>query len=220
LTVGAGGGQLRAVHFPACIIDNFLGPEACARLHAFAMDRQAEFVPSRVHTSAKHQVIDTQLRDSLSYAGSFGTLMAPFHASLEASYDRIAAELGAGAFERVPTELHMAAHGDGQYLGRHIDIGNSMTGSTVAQRRVVTLIYYFHARPGAFGGGELAVYPMVGDIPRTIEPRADRLVAIPSFAPHEILPVTVPGGRFADSRFALVSWLVRPQASTSPGTAP
>lgn len=208
------------MRFPVCIFDDFLGPEACARLHAFAVDKQAEFVPSRVHTSAKYQVIETQLRDSLSFAGSFGAEMAPFHAGLAASYERIAAALGTGAFERVPTELHMAAHGDGQYLGRHIDIGPSTTGSVVAQQRVVTLIYYFHARPGAFGGGELAVYPMVGEVPQVIEARADRLVALPSFAPHEVLPVTVPGGGFADSRFALVSWLVRPQAPTSPGTAP
>ncbi|MCM0000989.1 MAG: 2OG-Fe(II) oxygenase [Erythrobacter sp.] len=199
------------MHFPVCIIDDFLGSEACSRLLAFAVGRQAEFAPSRVHTTEKHQIIETQLRDSLSYPGPFGTLMAPFHAGLDASYDRIAAAIGAGAFERVPTELHMVAHRHGQYLGRHIDTGTSTTGSMLAQNRVVTLIYYFHDHPRAFGGGDLVVYPMTGDDPQVIEARSDRLVALPSFAPHEILPVDLPDGRFADSRFALVSWLVRPQ---------
>lgn len=205
------------MHFPACIIDNFLGSEACSQLLAFAVDRQAEFAPSRVHTNEKRDVIETQLRDSLSYAGPFGIEMAPFHAALDASYDRIAAAIGAGPFERVPTELHMVAHGHGQYLGRHIDTGTSTTRSMLAQNRVVTLIYYFHDHPRVFSGGDLAVYPITGDDRQLIEPRADRLVALPSFAPHEILPVELPGSRFVDSRFALVSWLVRLQAPMSPG---
>ena len=207
------------VRFPVCIIDDFLGSDACARLHAFAVDNEAAFAPSRVHTREQRQVIQTGLRDSFTFSGSFGPQMAPFHARLDESYDRIAARLGTGLFERNPTELHMVAHRDGQYLGRHIDTQTSPTPSAPVNNRVMTLIYYFNREPRAFTGGDLVIYPMIGDAHEVIAPRADRLVAIPSFAPHEILPVEVPGNRFADARVALVSWLVRPPAAASPAGA-
>lgn len=211
--------HVTAVRFPVCIIDDFLGADACVRLHAFAVENQARFAPSKVHSDGQRHVVKQELRDSLSYSGTFGAEMTPFHVALEASYDRIAAEVGTNAFDRTPTELHMVAHLHGQYLGRHIDTAISTTEGMLAHERLVTVIYYFHARPGAFSGGELVVYPMMGEGRQIIEPRPDRLVAIPSFAPHEIIAVDVPDKRFADSRFALVSWLARKRARVASASA-
>jgi Rps23 Pro-64 3,4-dihydroxylase Tpa1-like proline 4-hydroxylase len=42
-----------------------------------------------------------------------------------------------------------------------------------------------------------------------LEPRNNRLIAFPSFVPHEVRRVACPSGEFADSRFAINVWLSR-----------
>jgi Rps23 Pro-64 3,4-dihydroxylase Tpa1-like proline 4-hydroxylase len=39
-----------------------------------------------------------------------------------------------------------------------------------------------------------------------IEPGQNRLVAFPSWAPHEVMPISCPSRRFIDSRFAVNCW--------------
>jgi Rps23 Pro-64 3,4-dihydroxylase Tpa1-like proline 4-hydroxylase len=198
------------VLFPVCIIDDFLGPEASAGLVDFAIGNEARFAAARVHTSDTRNTIDAGFRDSMSFTGDFGPVIAPFRAALDASYDRIAADVGTNHFEREPTELHMAAHRDGQFLPRHIDM---LTGKAlVKDQRAVSLVYYCNRTPRAFSGGDLVMYAMMGGGRQVIEPQHDRLVAFPSFAPHEIERVEVLGNRFADARFALVAWMRRPAA--------
>ena len=196
--------------FPVCIIDDFLGAEASARLVDFALANEARFAAARVHTSDKRNTIDQGFRDSVTFTGDFGPVIAPFHAALDAAFDRIAAEIGTNQFVRQPSELHMAAHRHGQHLPRHIDTLTGRAEPLVKDQRAASLVYYCHRTPRAFSGGNLVMYAMVGDGRRVIEPRHDRLVAFPSFAPHEIERVEVPGNRFADARFALVAWLRRP----------
>lgn len=204
-----------SVLFPVCIIDDFLGAAASAALVDFARENEASFAAARVHTSDKRNTIDKGFRDSVSFTGDFGPVIAPFLAALDAAYDRIAAEAGTSLFERQPSELHMAAHRHGQHLPRHIDTLTGRTPALVRDQRMVSLVYYCHRTPRVFSGGNLVMYPMVGDARQVIEPRHDRLVAFPSFAPHEIERVEVPGDRFADARFALVSWLRRPSAEAA-----
>lgn len=196
--------------FPVCIIDDFLGPQASAGLVDFALANEARFAPARVHTNDARNTLDTGFRDNVSFTGDFGPVIAPFLAALDASYDRIAAEVGTNQFERRPTELHMAAHRDGQQLPRHIDTLTGRAEALVKDQRAVSLVYYCHCTPRAFSGGNLVMYAMTGGGRQVIEPRHDRLVAFPSFAPHEIERVEVPGNRFADARFALVAWMRRP----------
>ena len=74
---------------------------------------------------------------------------------------------------------------------------------------MVSAVYYFHRQPRGFSGGQLAIYPIDAGDAATIEPMHDRLVVFPSFAPHEVLPVTVPGNAFADARFSINCWLRR-----------
>lgn len=196
--------------FPVCIIDDFLGPQASAGLVDFALANEARFAPARVHTNDARNTLETGFRDNVSFTGDFGPVIAPFLAALDARYDRIAAEVGTNQFERRPTELHMAAHRDGQHLPRHIDTLTGRAEALVKDQRAVSLVYYCHRTPRAFSGGNLVMYAMTGGGRQVIEPRHDRLVAFPSFAPHEIERVEVPGNRFADARFALVAWMRRP----------
>jgi len=42
-----------------------------------------------------------------------------------------------------------------------------------------------------------------------IEPGRNGPLMFPSWAPHEVMPVNCPSGRFADSRFAINCWVYR-----------
>ncbi len=52
--------------------------------------------------------------------------------------------------------------------------------------RALTLVYYFHASPKRFEGGELRLYARDGFV--DLAPVCDRLVAFPSASSHEVRP--------------------------------
>lgn len=104
--------------------------------------------------------------------------------------------------------MELAAHGDGDFYRRHID--TFIRGEVTGTDRVLTAVYYFHARPKAFTGGELRLHsfrsPDDGGSWVDIEPAHDSLLLFPAWAPHEVRPVSCPGGDFAQSRFAINCW--------------
>ena len=116
-------------------------------------------------------------------------------------------------------ELELVAHNDGAYYRRHMD---TATGSNWALQgaRVLSAVYYLFRRPKGFDGGQLRLHPFGdgGGEPGAldIEPQHNALVVFPSWAAHEVLPVSCPSGRFADSRFAVNIWFrtLAPSASS------
>src|SRR5262249_43378463 len=124
---------------------------------------------------------------------------------------RLIAELGITSL--VPSnhiELELVAHGNGAFFKRHID---TFTGAAAndKSKRLISGVYYFHSEPKAFSGGVLRLYRFGrvenGDDFIDIQPEQNVLVAFPSWAPHEVLPVTCPSGRFADARFSVNCWI-------------
>ena len=115
------------------------------------------------------------------------------------------AELRLTPFEVSKVELELVAHGDGAFYKRHID---TATARDAAHLRVLSGVYYLHREPRAFSGGALRLYA-IGNNARfvDIEPVCNALLVFPAWAPHEVLPVSVPSGRFADARFAINCWL-------------
>lgn len=93
--------------------------------------------------------------------------------------------LGMRPFTRSHVQVELVAHGDGASYARHID---TVTGSVQPQ-------------------GPRRLHALMGDKITDIEPAHDLMVAFPSWMPHEVMPVSVPGGRFEDSRFAMNIWL-------------
>ncbi len=82
--------------------------------------------------------------------------------------------------------------------------------------RELSFVYFFHAEPRQFYGGELRLYDnrrvrgvAHADSSQLLSPRQDMLVIFPSDAPHELLPVRVPSGQFSDSRFTINGWIHR-----------
>lgn len=141
-----------------------------------------------------------------------GPHLPAFRTALHRAFGAIYPALGMAAFDLAEIEIRLAAHTDGDFFSPHRD---TLTGSDrrfTMRDRMITAVYYFHQQPRAFAGGELRIYPFNATAPLLVEPRDNRLVAFPSFMLHEVLPVTVPGGGFANSRFSVSCWYDRNRA--------
>ena len=114
-------------------------------------------------------------------------------------------------FEPSEVELELVANNDGAFFKPHIDtfIGDARKAS----ERMLSAVYYFYAEPKAFSGGALRLYSFgTMEAREQIHRRAARanmLVVFPSWASHEVLPVSCPSGRFSDSRFNVNCWVYR-----------
>lgn len=120
-------------------------------------------------------------------------------------------------------ELEIAAHGDGAYFRPHLDIPVGQDrlplGAWEGEDRALSAVLYFHREPKRFSGGELRLYRFGSTLdcdgaePGSyvdLEPLNNTLVAFPSWALHEVRPVSCPSGDFMDYRFALNCWYCRP----------
>lgn len=101
-------------------------------------------------------------------------------------------------------EHQVAASNDGDYFRAHIDGGPDDT-------REITFVYFLHSEPRRFSGGELIIRSST-----VVQPQGDSLVVFPSCSVHEVLPVRVPSGAFADSRFTVTGWIHRHTLVNSP----
>jgi Rps23 Pro-64 3,4-dihydroxylase Tpa1-like proline 4-hydroxylase len=101
-------------------------------------------------------------------------------------------------------EYQVAASNDGDYFRAHIDGGPDDT-------REITFVYFLHSEPRRFSGGELTIRSST-----VVQPQGDSLVLFPSCSVHEVLPIRVPSGAFADSRFTVNGWIHRHTLVNSP----
>lgn len=201
--------------FPAAIIDDFLGPERARELLDFALRHEADFVPSAI-TSKGDTIVKSATRMSLSFGGDLSAAIAPFAAAIERECEALREATGCGPFGRELADLELVAHLDGHRFKRHVDTASGENRMLTPADRVMSLVYYLHAEPKAFSGGNLVMHALMGDERKVIESRHDRLVAFPSIAPHEVEPIQLPGNAFADGRFSVVCWLGRPRSDQAP----
>ncbi len=112
-------------------------------------------------------------------------------------------------------DTQITASNDGDFFKVHQD--NSSVEPLDVALREVSYVYYFHAEPKAFGGGQLKLYDSENGQAltsekrrtRTITPSQNTLVLFPSSYDHEVLPVRCPTGKFANSRFTVNGWIIR-----------
>ena len=197
---------------PFRVLEGFLDAAEAERLLAHVAGREAAFTGTQVGDKGAAR-LDPAVRVSTSIddLGEFRPLIGD---RLKGMAQALTAELKLSPFRAARVELELVAHGDGAFFKRHID---TQTATERSHVRVLSGVYYFHRQPKGFGGGALRLYA-IGDPARfaDIEPAHNTLVVFPSWAPHEVLPVTCPSGQFMDSRFAINCWLhARP-----PGAAP
>jgi len=106
-------------------------------------------------------------------------------------------------------EAQVTASIDGSFFGVHTDAAEKVP------KRYLTYVYYFNRSPKGFTGGELRVYDDLlrnnklarAETFQVIEPLHNRMVLFWSRVMHEVMPVRVPSGRFADARFTVNGWV-------------
>ena len=199
---------VKSAHVPLLVEDGFMGAKFAADLCAFAVAHGAAFKRAIVARPNVERELDLASRRSFTMAGDLGGLGAQF-------LERVAE---AGVFEALGMkpvaephhEFLLSAHRDGDFFTPHTDVVVSGDRAFLGYDRLVTLTYYAHLPQARFEGGELVLHGLFGHgEPEVIEPRNDRLVAFPSFAPHEVRKVMQPDAPFAEARFALTCWLGR-----------
>jgi Rps23 Pro-64 3,4-dihydroxylase Tpa1-like proline 4-hydroxylase len=179
-----------------------LGHTQARALLDYAIENQKRFEPTTIRTGAGKHAVDSERRSSrmIKDLGPFTRLLRE---RILQTLPAISAELGVPAVDPRVLEIEMVAHGEGAFYRRH----NDMLGRSVLLSRRISMVYYFHRLPKAFTGGELRFYSLGGAEHVDIEPRSDRLVAFPSWAPHSVERVCVPNNEFSYARFALNIWI-------------
>ena len=201
----------KAILPPHSIRRDFLPPELVGELLAYALANEERFVASGVgqHDTAR---IDSAMRRSSKLAdlGRYKPLLRERLAPLAPG---LTAELKTSPFEAAKIEVELVAHGDGAFYLPHLDTQQVAATDPRRVQRMLSRVYYFHAKPKAFGGGELRLHETIPKSPDgafvDVEPLHNSLVSFPAWMRHEVRPVSVPSRRFADSRFAINIWFNR-----------
>lgn len=193
------------------IIDQFLEPDLLRDLLDYTLRSEDRFISSRVNDEGVDGV-QQQHRIALTCKDALGPLTSRFEAVAMARFEELCRGTGVPVFDVAKLELELAAHGDGAFYLPHLDTITGRGRSVKNTDRILTGVFYFHREPQAFSGGNLGVHPLGGGaICDEIEPRQNRIAAFASFVLHQVLPVSVPSGKFADYRFAVNVWYRRAQ---------
>jgi predicted 2-oxoglutarate/Fe(II)-dependent dioxygenase YbiX len=198
-------------------LTDVLAPQALRTLLDWTLANEAAFKPSRV--TGGGYAPDIRVSDRVKNVGPMRALLEPH---LRGLWPEIAAAAGSKPFEPDHVELEIAAHGDGAFFRPHHDLPvgaerRPKKEGALPGDRVVSAVFYYHCEPRGFSGGALRLYRFgarTGEDAREgefvdIEPIANSLVAFPSWAVHEVRPVSCPSGRFEDRRFAVNIWFRR-----------
>jgi len=191
-------------------IDGFLPQALHDELLAFALASEDQFKPTSVRRG-DGGVVDHAVRQSLRCKTGLGPFAEPFTKAVHARLPELCEALGVAPFAVASTELELAAHGDGGFYKVHLDTFTQDARLAADSDRAISAVYYFYRQPQGFSGGELQMYRFGGGLAERIEPRDNRLACFASIAPHEVLPIACPNGRFEDYRFAVNCWLHRPR---------
>ena len=193
------------------IVHNWLGAEAVERLLMYARSNEYRFkksqVASRLDPTLKG---DGTMRVSrrIGLGDLKGEVKDKFEQLLPTIFETLRIKPFTPSFE-----LEFVAHGNGAYFTLHRDTAKY-------HQRIITAVYYFHALPKAFSGGELRLHSLAASGEQgtfvDISPEFDTVVYFPSMFLHEVLPIEAPSGEFLDSRFAINCWFVRPQEEFPP----
>ena len=187
------------------LLEEFFAPAEVARLWTYAMDRQADFVPSEVVSDSDSRQDDEYRRSRVLFdvAEIYPLVTERVLHVLPLVLER----LGLAPFGIREIELQVTASNDAEWFRAHRD---SDGGHGPASDRELTFVYYCHREPPAFTGGELRMYgPVEHGEQQLITPVQNSIVFFPSHYLHEVMPTYCPSGQFEDSRLTYNGWLHR-----------
>ena len=202
----------RSLMPPYLVLRDFLAGRIVADLLGYTLARETAFAPTQVGHD-EERTTDPAIRVSL------GTRdLGPFKPILKSKIldlvPDLIAKLRTLPVDTPKLELQLVAHNEGAFYKRHID---TQTASERRNIRLLSGVYYFHGEPKAFSGGALRLFAIGGDGENyvDIEPAYNSLLVFPSWAAHEVTPVSCPSQRFVDSRFAINCWIYRTKAEAA-----
>ena len=191
-------------------IPDFLSPEEHHRLLAHALAHEAEFKASGVVGHKGEGTLNYSIRKSMTLLPArLEELWDIFAPRLQGVVAGVRKELGLPWFRLGRVERQLTAHGRGGFFVPHTDVGHP-----VAASRRISAVYYFHAMPKQFTGGELRLYDTwttpggttgAGTY-TTLAPVDNSLVFFPSNAFHEVRTVESETDTFGGSRFTVTIW--------------
>ena len=201
---------LKPVMLPHLVLRDFLDEKTVAGLLDHANSHRSEFYDTILRSGAVNQVkrVSKATRD----LGEYRDMLKKKILDL---VPELIAQLRVTPIDSPKVELELVAHGDGAFYKRHIDTQKAFQRERI---RVLSGVYYFHAQPKAFTGGALRLYAIGDPAGQTfidIEPVHNSLLVFPSWAPHEVMPVSCPSQRFMDSRFAINCWVNNKKPQTT-----
>jgi SM-20-related protein len=202
---------------PYLLYRDVMGPDYVAGLLEYVIERQCDFVAGNMHNrQTGESFMDRNVRWSL-YLKDLGPFRDPIKAFVNTIASPALKALNLVEPQVKPREFEITAYPDGGHIGEHID-----TKTATKSVRILSCVYYFAATPRRFDGGELRLFgfpkPSPGKVsgPASfvdIEPRTDTLIVFPSWLRHQVLPVSVPSGQWADARFTINCWVHRVDSS-------
>ena len=149
-------------------------------------------------------------------AGALGPFEVRFGAAVTGRLPEIVAGTGVPPFDIARIETEVCAQRPGSYFAKHIDTDTREPSASLSSDRLISAVYYFPREPRAFTGGELIIYDFTGQREAArIEPARNRLVAFPSFACHEVTPITAGADTLAGARWSVNCWLHRARQPSS-----
>jgi Rps23 Pro-64 3,4-dihydroxylase Tpa1-like proline 4-hydroxylase len=189
---------------PYARIPDFFTPEELESVLNFALQNEAAFEESSVTTG------DEEYRKSKVLC-QLGGVKDLFEHRLKATLDQVYSYLLSELPTKFSLETQLTASNEGDFFKIHDD---KSSFSTVT--RLLTYVFYFHADPKAFTGGDLRLYDYYpgatagqahAETYATVTPENNMIVLFPSWVVHEVMPIHCPTGKFADGRFTINGWV-------------
>lgn len=195
---------------PYVQIRDFLPQPELEELLDYVLSHPHKFKPATVG-DGERSILNTDVRVALTW-GNLGPLEMALQERFRGALPFIMEGTGIPSPPPDRLELGLAAHGDGAFYRAHIDlvIGEDGNNPSSESERVLSAVFYFHAEPKRFSGGELRLFRLGNESGFVdIEPAQNSLIAFHSWMRHEVRPVAVPSGEFRDYRFAINCWYGR-----------
>lgn len=191
--------------FPYMHIQNHLSDELNAEILAYAVRRQLDFRPSVIYVRGIQKRSDLRISLTLKDMGPYKSIMQE---SIRKLIPALTEGLKITRFDAGEIDVEFAAYGDGALFKSHID---TAVHRKTENPRVISAVYYLHSNPKKFEGGNFRLHTIsIGksnEKSKDFLPDNNSLLAFPSFAPHEVLPVVAPEVDFKDWRFAVNCWI-------------
>lgn len=188
-------------------IDSFFTRDILKKLTQFVLNAEPKF------TNSTNSDNDSDYRRSkVLYHQDFMEFYDLTLKQIKALIPQVVKSLKMPPFEIDDIECQLTAHNDGNYYKVHND-----NGSPEVATRELTYVYYFFQEPKKFDGGELRIFDSKVennvfaklDTHKTFVPLNNTIIFFPSHYMHEVLPVSCPSRKFADSRFTINGWVRR-----------